>query len=180
MIYNLFVGESSEIPGVSYSLSRADFSGPKPQNPADNYTLGERFSRDNFAAFIVDSFSKSRGIPTAQVAIFSWLEANTGLDYKSTLDNFLEEGGTKCLSQTEVNLLLRAFGEVKMHAKETKKNTLYLINKELDAATHSSLMGGEVQALYPEGLQGLTKSEFLKSLDPTIKSKKLEALSGRK
>jgi hypothetical protein len=80
------------------------------------YRFGERITRGNFASFLVDSFTKSRGVVNAQWAYLEYLRLNEGFQYAPTFKHYKEAGGSKCLSSEETQLILGAFKRIGRHS----------------------------------------------------------------
>lgn len=165
--------EIKELPQVEYQLTEKDFRGTKPKKFATSYSLGEKVTRDNFTAFIIDSFSKSRGRPAAQIAIFQWTQAHTGFNWLKSIDNFFVADGTECLSQNEKQLITNSYFQVKRH-EDSDVRVIYKIGQQLDELSQSDYWS-DLQEAFPGGFEGLSKSEFLAKLDLLIKSEKEKA-----
>ena len=84
-----------------YRLKEGDFSPENvPENPA-NYHFPEPVNRENFNAFLMDSFAQSKGDLWSHKKYFRVLEAASGFDSDASIRNFLRAGGWEVLSQAE-------------------------------------------------------------------------------
>ena len=171
------MSEVKELPTASYSITVEDFAGPKPESPVTKFSIEDKITRDNFTAFLIDSFSKSRGVFLAQMAYMSWLRKNSGFDYVSTLDNFRDQGGTDGLSKAERALIQRAYGVVKGHGDQLESDSLlkYRMDRQVSRVVDNrEYWRDKVNNVFPDGLTGLTKDELMIGLDVLVKEYRAE------
>jgi hypothetical protein len=159
----------SEIPlAESYSISKREFSGGflgwrkirrERLKEIEKYTFGERVTRGNFVATLIDSFRVSRGYPVLQNAYFGWLKTNTGFDYARTILNYSDAGGYNSLSSTEQNTIKAAYAKAP-HVRlfdEQKFDTQVEQNSEFMASGWPSLIPADE-------LQGMPARVFLQRI----------------
>lgn len=146
------------------------------------YTFGERVTRENFTDFLVGSFARSRGTRIGLRAQMKWLDVNTGFDYDTTFTYFIGaslfgSGGFYRLSQAEQVHFMGAVASVNTpsHEKITKKGMIHM-------SLISNLLGDlepNDQALLDEHfsderLQTQSSGEFRKYLSTFITEQKKE------
>lgn len=99
---------------IPYSILLSEFQKTPPENPQKNPGL-ERVNRENFMGTFITTFAISIGDPGAQLNILHWMEVNQGFNHEETLKNFLQAGGSTCLSLQEKTMFFDAFRRVRNH-----------------------------------------------------------------
>lgn len=87
-----------------------------------------------------------------------WLRVNQGFDHKSTLEHFLETGGTSVLSPVEQESITSAFMNIKKHG--TQVNVLNAVNNQL-----ADLLAEKIEkenVVNPDHYRGMSLSDLRK------------------
>ncbi len=105
-----------------YSFEVKDFSPECATKALENYTVGDKITRENFTNFLIRSFAVSRGVPLVQYGFFEWVEKATGFSTRDTLKRlaFSPPGEIRSnpwdfLSNEEQKKFLQAFLSVNIH-----------------------------------------------------------------
>lgn len=90
-----------------YSISKERFL----DTPLITHTFrfGHLVNRENFTSFSILSFRLSKGSPWAQRVVWHFAKEQTGFDFQTTYENYLNAGGYKTLSNSETDMILRAY-----------------------------------------------------------------------
>lgn len=96
-----------------------------PKHMEDSYDGTTAPSRDNFMAFVAESFNVSQGQPEAQRVMWEWLELKFGFNYKLTFSEFDS----------------RLDGETDMWGEMTEEERQYFINRFLAVTKHLKAQG---------------------------------------
>jgi|GEM_PF-6589537 len=144
-----------------YSISREEFLvQPKDIQP---YKPGDKVTRENFVNFLILSYAISMGQPAVQYFFMQWLRLKYGFDYSSTLDNFLDTGGWKVLSENERNKFKQQFYRVSKHREKVGSEEAAVVESKIANEITSLCAKHQGYLIKPSQIAGFnTYAEFLK------------------
>lgn len=130
-----------------YSLSAEDFA--QPPDSIEQFRLGDKVTRDNFASFLIQSFAVSRGRPPIQKVFFILAEKMDGFDHMATLKSLQKSGGWHALSEVEQKVFRDAFDKVQKHKKgRPESQTEEDIFKEIEKLAQNPETINEVERFF--------------------------------
>lgn len=160
------------------TISIDAFESQQVHNPLP-YRDGESITRRNIAPWFVRGFAISRGDPVVQYAYVRWSAARTGLDFHTTLENFVHAGAGECLTEAEKQVVRNAYNKIRIHGEEDRReieegeaekpvDPVRMLGFYASAFADESGDAKEYQAGVLEDfpsldvLENLTKAEFIK------------------
>ena len=118
-----------------------------PPYVLEDYSFGDKVTRNNFASFLVDSFARARGKLGPQVYATAWISKHTDFDLSKVLHDFLyptsgRKIGVSRLATNEVQLISQAYSRVNNDGhkqlaqvsidQDTNNPLPYMMNPALD------------------------------------------------
>lgn len=91
-----------------YSISRERFLDSPPQD-IRVFRFGNLVDRESFTSFSILSFRLSKGSLWAQRIVWQFTQEQTGFDFQATYDNYLNAGGFRALSNSETDMIVKAY-----------------------------------------------------------------------
>ncbi len=105
-----------EMSNMSYYITEDQFR--LTPNPIPYDGKGP-INRDNFTSILIESFAVSEADSDRHAFYFEWRKAQTGFDYRITLQSFIQAGGWNCLSVAEQNTFKTAFRHIQKHHNDS-------------------------------------------------------------
>lgn len=153
-----------DLGGVFYGDGRVlnepvvDFYAP-PENFTPMYSFGQKISRDNFSAFVVDGFRRSQGVSAAHRDIIMFLDSRT--DTQGLIEicrDFLTAGGWDVLNFEEQRYIFESYSRVRHNAMAEEMGIDLFGGHLMDE--FATVLQPVVRD--PSRFQGMTDEEFLK------------------
>src|SRR6185369_8519292 len=153
-----------------------EFGDYKPSQPQP-YKFPSIVTRDNFASVLSTSFKVSGAKDDRQILYFELLNAHTGFDHISTVQNFLRAGGWNTFAPEEQEMFMKDFEGVKVHFNSNKMPNLWgdmhdepaeVLNKQLNIYFDYEDVVGDLKTTFEAQygpLTGMTYQEFLVHLN---------------